>query len=201
MKQMGVEDVYMIVGFKKELIQEYFGDGKDFGVHIKYVLQSNPLGIAHAIGLTKELISEPFTVILGDDLTITKSLSNVVNLFWAKRANCVEGVVYEGEIERLRQTCCMSLDVDGKIQSVEEKPCNPNSNIRGCGIYIFNPRVYEYISKTSSSLPRNEKEITNTIQLIAKDNSAYGAFINGVNINVNTSTDLLKATRLLLETS
>jgi dTDP-glucose pyrophosphorylase len=199
MKQMGVEDVYMIVGFKKELIQEYFGDGADFGINIKYILQPNPLGIAHAIGLTREFICEPFVVTLGDDLTIAKSLENVVNLFWAKRATCVEGVVYEGDIERLRQACCMSLDGDGKIQSVEEKPCNPNSNVRGCGIYIFNPAVYEYISKTSSSLPRNEKEITNTIKLIAKDNSAYGAFINGVNINVNTNTDLLEATRLLLE--
>ncbi len=53
MKKMGVEDVYMIVGFKKDLIQEYFEDGSDFGINIKYILQSNPLGIAHAIGLTK----------------------------------------------------------------------------------------------------------------------------------------------------
>ncbi len=94
-----------------------------------------------------------------------------------------------------------ALENDGKIQNAEEKPNNPNSNVRGCGIYIFDPKIYEYIGNTPSSLPRNEKEITNTIKLIAKDNSAYGAFINGVNINVNTSIDLLEATRLLLEKS
>jgi dTDP-glucose pyrophosphorylase len=66
---------------------------------------------------------------------------------------------------------------------------------------FFKPTVYEYIEKTSSFLPRNEKEITNTIKLIAEDNSAYAAFINGININVNTRSDLLEATRLLLENS
>lgn len=199
MKQMGVEDVYIIVGFKKELIQEYFGDGEDFGINIKYILQPNPLGIAHAIGLTKEFISEPFVVTLGDDLTISKSLENIVDLFWAKKAVAVETVVHETNIEKLRQACCMLLKDDGKILNAEEKPCTPNSDVRGCGIYIFDPLVYEYIEKTTSSLPRNEKEITNTIKLIAKNNLAYGAFINGVNININTSTDLLEATRLLLE--
>ncbi len=199
MRQMGVEDVYMIVGFKKELIQEYFEDGSDFGINIKYILQPNPLGIAHAIGLTREYIHEPFVVTLGDDLTISKSFENIVEMFWTKRAIAVECVVREADIEKLRQACCIQLDNDGKIQNAEEKPCNPTSNVRGCGIYIFNPKVYDYIGNTPTSIPRNEKEITNTIKLIADDNSAYGAFINGVNINVNTSTDLLEATRLLLE--
>ena len=201
MKQIGVEEVYMIVGFKKELIQEYFEDGSDFGISIKYILQPNPLGIAHAIGLTREDIFEPFAVSLGDDLTISTSLENIVDLFWDKKAVAVEGVVHEANIEKLRQACCMQLEADGKIQNAEEKPCYPNSNVRGCGIYIFDPKVYKYIGNTPTSLPRNEKEITNTLKLIATDNLAYGAFINGVNINVNTSTDLLEATRLLLEKS
>jgi dTDP-glucose pyrophosphorylase len=200
MKQMGVEDVYMIVGFKKELIQEYFGNGSDFGINIKYILQPNPLGIAHAIGLTREEICEPFVVTLGDDLTISKSLENIVDLFWNKKAVAVEGVVHEANIEKLRQACCMQLGDDGKIQNAEEKPCSPNSNVRGCGIYIFDPKVYEYIGNTPASLPRHEKEITNTIRLIANENFAYGAFIDGVNININTNEDLLSATKLLLET-
>jgi dTDP-glucose pyrophosphorylase len=199
MKQMGVEDIYMIVGFKKEIIQEYFKDGADFGINIKYILQPNPNGIAHAIGLTRPFICEPFTVILGDDLTIAKSLENVVNLFWDKRSSGVEGVVYEANFEKLKQACCLLLKDDGKIKNAEEKPNNPSSNVRGCGIYIFDPTVYEYIEKTPSTLPRNEKEITNTIKLMAEDNSAYGAFINGVNINVNTMADLLEATKLLLK--
>jgi len=199
MKKIGVEDIYMVVGFKKELIQEYFEDGRDFEVNIKYVDQSSPLGIAHAIGLTKDFISEPFTVILGDDLTITDSLENLVSLFFAQKAVCVEGMVYEQNLEKLRQACCYSLEKTGKIISGEEKPAAPKSNIRGCGVYVFDPRVYDYIDKTPLSLPRNEREITNTIRSIADAESAYGEFINGVNININTSYDLVEATKLLLK--
>ncbi len=199
MKKIGVEDVYMVVGFKKELIEEYFGDGQDFGVNIRYVDQTEPLGIAHAIGLTKELISEPFTVILGDDLTITESLENLVNLFFAQRAICVEGMVNEQNIENLRQACCFLLDKNGKILSGEEKPSNPKTDIRGCGIYVFDPKVYDYIDRTPWTPPRNEREITNTIRSIANEGLAYGAFINGVNININTNRDLVEATKILLK--
>jgi dTDP-glucose pyrophosphorylase len=198
LKAIGVEEVYMVVGFKKELIQEYFEDGHDFGIKINYVFQPEPLGIAHAIGLTKEFISEPFSVVLGDDLTITESLKNLVNRFFAEHAVCVEGMVYEENVENLRQACCYSLDEKGKILSGEEKPSTPKTNIRGCGIYIFDPKVYGYIEKTPLSPPRNEREITNTIRILANEGLAYGGFIDGVNINVNTSKDLIEATKLLL---
>jgi len=193
MKRMGVQDVYVIVGFKKELIQEYFGNGMDFGVNISYVLQPNPLGIAHAVELTRAFIDEPFVVILGDDLTIAKSLSNMIEDFWTNDAKVVEGVVYEKDAERLKMTCCVELNDRGKVLNIAEKPRVPMTNVRGCGIYIFDPVVYDYIKKTSIQSPRNEKEITNTIKLMAEAGLAYGSFINGVNINVNTMTDLQEA--------
>ena len=201
MKRIGVEDIYMIVGFKKELIQEYFGDGEDFGVYIDYVLQPNPLGIAHAIELARDHINEPFAVILGDDLTIAESFDNLVKDFWVKRAKVVEGVVLEKDVERLKQTCSVVLDEYGKVLDIEEKPSTPTSNVRGCGIYIFDPEVFDYIKKTPMLPPRKEKEITNTIKLMALDGSAYGSFIDGVNVNVNTVTDLREAMQLILRNS
>jgi len=198
MKRMGVDDVYIIVGFKKELIQDYFGDGKDFGVNIEYVLQPNPLGIAHAVELTRSFFDEPFAVILGDDLTIAKSLDNLVRNFWMNDAKVVEGVVHEKDLERLKLTCCLKLDEHGKVLDIAEKPSSPMSDVRGCGIYIFDPIAYDYIEKTSIQPPRNEKEITNTIKLMTKDGLAYGSFIDGVNININTMTDLLEAIQLLV---
>src|SRR3990170_3123027 len=102
MKKMGVEEVYIVVGFKKEIIQEYFGHGEDIGVKINYVEQPNPQGIAQAIGLTHDCVDEPFVVILGDDLTIAESLDNLVKDFWVKRAKVVEGVILEKNVERLK---------------------------------------------------------------------------------------------------
>jgi len=201
MKLMGVEDVFMIVGAKKELIQEYFGNGADFDLRITYI-EENPLrDISYAISLTKDYVSEPFSVILGDDLTITSSLDNLMETFWKKRALAVEGVVPEKNIDSIKRACCITLGNTGEIIEIVEKPSEPNSNLRGIGVYLFDPKVFDFIENTPISAKRNEREITDTIGLIAKKKRAYGVLINGVNININTSLDLLEATKLLIKNS
>lgn len=199
LKSMGVEDVYVIVGSKKEIIKEYFGNGEDFSLHITY-LEQNPLrGIAHAISLAKNFVSEPFSVILGDDLTITSSLCNLVETFWEKNAWVVEGAVLENNVEAIKRACCIALGNAGKIKEIIEKPSAPKSNLRGVGVYLFDPKVFDFIEITPASIKRNEKEITDTIGLIAKRGRAYAALIDGMNINVNTFSDLMIATKLLLK--
>jgi dTDP-glucose pyrophosphorylase len=198
MKNVGIDTIYFIVNYKKEVIQQYFRTGEEFGVDIYYVEQKNPRGIAHAISLTNDLINEPFMVILGDDLTITKSLYNLTELFFKKSCGAVEGVINEKNIDVLKRTCCVFLDKEGKIIDIIEKPKFPKSNIRGCGIYIFDPIVYDYIKMTPRSSVRGEVEITDTIKLMSRENSVFGGFINGININVNTFDDLLLATNILL---
>ncbi len=75
------------------------------------------------------------------------------------------------------------------------------SNYRGIGVYLFDPQVFDYIDLTPVSTKRNEKEITDTIGLMADQGRAYAALIDGTNINVNTSVDLLEATKLLINNS
>jgi len=199
MKNIGVETIYLIVGQKKEVIQEYFQNGKDWNVNIKYIEQKELKGIAHTISLTRHFIDEPFVVILGDDLTVTKSLNNLFETFWKNRAWVVEGVVAENDVETLKKTCCVVLKEDSlKIKRIIEKPVKPISNLRGTGVYLFDPIIFEFINRTPISPKRNEIEITDTIGLMAKKERAYGVLINGVNININTLADLIRATKVML---
>jgi len=199
MKRVGVEVVYIIVGHKKDIIKEYFGSGVDWNIEIEYIEQKKPEGIAHAISLAKNYISDPFFVILGDDLTITKSLDNLTEIFLGKKAWGVEGIVVEKDIEALRRTCCLTVNENGEVRNIEEKPSKPISNLRGCGVYVFDPVVFRFIEKTPITPPRNEKEITVTLKLMAKERRVYVSLINGVNININTFRDLMRATTLLIE--
>lgn len=201
MKRLGVEVVFMIVGYKKHIIQEYFGDGTDWDIEIKYLEQNNPRGIAHAIGLVENYVSEPFLVILGDDLTVARSLDNLTEIFWENKALAVEGAVAERDIEVLRRTCCLTANRDGRVIRIEEKPSKPFSNLRGCGVYVFDPLVFGYIEKTPITPFRNEKEITVTLDLIRRDGRLFCASVDGYNINVNTLHDLKRATNLLLSNS
>jgi len=199
MKKMGVRDIFLIVPPNAPVFQEYFRDGREFGTRITYIEQRRPRGIAHAIGLTREYINTPFAVILGDDLTVTDSFDNLIEIFFKRHAVVAEAVCAEEDKEVLRQTCCVTLESDGKILDIEEKPSTPQSNVRGCGVYVFDPIVYDYIRKTPESPLRHEKELTDTIRCIAREKRAYGAVIKGANININRAADLFRATALLLE--
>lgn len=199
MKKLGVEVLYMIVGFRKDVIKEYFRNGEEWGIKIYYIEQKKLRGIAHAISLAKNYVSEPFAVILGDDFTIAESLYNIVESFFAKSAWAVEGVVIEKDVEAIKRTCCLTMNEHGRVIEIEEKPNNPKSHLRGCGIYIFDPVVFEYIERTPITPFRNEMEITTTLKIMAENGKVYGSFINGINVNINTFDDLMKAAGLLFK--
>jgi dTDP-glucose pyrophosphorylase len=193
MKNIGIEQIYIPVFYQKEKIIEYF-DTIESHVTIEFIkLDQLTKGIALTIESAKQFIDEPFMVILGDDCTITPSLQNIVDTFFKTDAIVVEGVVKESSKNVLKATCCLKLDKNKKILDIIEKPESPISNIRGTGIYVFSPEIFEFIKMTPLSPPRNEVEITNTIKLVAQKGRAYAEFINGVNININTPEDLLRA--------
>jgi dTDP-glucose pyrophosphorylase len=200
MKTIGVEQTYVIVNYQKEKLMEYLDGVRDeLGVNIDYIEQAELAGIARAIMLARDYAREPFVVILGDDCTITRSLGNLADLFFKKDATVVEGIVIEGNPALLMSTCCVSLDGDGRIQEIVEKPRHPTSRLRGCGVYIFRPDIFSYIEKTPVSPIRHEVEITHTIDMLARENKAFGGFIDGVNININSYEDLLRASALARE--
>jgi bifunctional UDP-N-acetylglucosamine pyrophosphorylase/glucosamine-1-phosphate N-acetyltransferase len=199
MKKMKIKKIFMLVSWKKEIIQEYFGDGKEFGVDIEYVDSTGTQGIAHAISLLKNKIKEPFVAFLGDDFTVANSLEKIIDVFFEKNAIVVEGVVNENKNELIKQTCSVMMDKNQKILKIVEKPESPPSKIRGCGIYVFSPEIFNFIEKTPLSPMRKQREITDTIDLASKVGRAYGFLIDGVNVNINTYDDLFLATEIALK--
>ncbi len=69
-KRYGVADIILTVGYRKEAIKDYFGDGKNFGVHIRYAEEAEPLGSAGALFYVKNMAveSEPLYLAYGDVL-------------------------------------------------------------------------------------------------------------------------------------
>lgn len=195
MIKIGIEKIVIPTYYQKDKLLEYFEHAKkDIDAEICFLgLNELPNGIALTIASTEKHLNEPFMVILGDDVTITDSLQPLVDLFFKTEAIVVEGVVQEENQDVIKRTCCVELKENKQISKIVEKPMNPLSDIRGCGVYIFNPAIFEYINKTSISPPRQEVEITNTIGLIAKDEKAYGEFISGCNVNINTPEDMFRA--------
>lgn len=194
MRRIGVKRIYVIVHYNKEKIMDYLENQSGISdVTFEFIEQKELSGIASAILLAENKISEPFITILGDDCTVTPSLANLTATFHEKKAVVVEGVVEENNAEVLKQTCCVRLDSDERMLEIIEKPKNASSNLRGTGVYVFSPQIFEEIKKTQVSSVRNEREITDTIGNIARSGKSYGARINGINININNYENLLSA--------
>ena len=75
-REAGITDIAIIIGgVGSNKVQEYYGDGHDFGVNITYIEQNEPKGIAHAIRLCKDFVkNEKFLVFLGDNI-VQKSIA------------------------------------------------------------------------------------------------------------------------------
>ncbi len=66
LKNYGVKDIFISVGFLNEQIRDYFGDGKNFGVNIKYIIENEPLGSGGALYFIKDEIDCNLIVCPGD---------------------------------------------------------------------------------------------------------------------------------------
>ena len=77
LKNQGYTDIILIVGHMGNVIQEYFGDGAEFGVQISYIIEEQPLGTAGALYFLKDDIKDDFLMLNGDiifDVNIQKFL-------------------------------------------------------------------------------------------------------------------------------
>ncbi|MGZ7046986.1 MAG: sugar phosphate nucleotidyltransferase, partial [Methanobacterium sp.] len=66
LRDAGIKDIIMVVGYKREAIEDYFGNGTSFGVNITYISQEKRLGTAHAIKSVQNIIDNDFIVLNGD---------------------------------------------------------------------------------------------------------------------------------------
>ncbi|PXF61441.1 MAG: glucose-1-phosphate thymidylyltransferase [Candidatus Methanogaster sp.] len=160
----GIKDIIMVVGYAKERIMNYFGNGKDFDVNIEYAEQKQQLGTAHTIKQVKDLVEGEFLVLNGDNLVSEETIADLtekhtggVSVLTAARADATGYALVE---ER-----------DGKVLQVTEGLalkgiCNVNT-----GIYIFGQDIFDAIEETLGS-DLGEFGITDSIQRMI--DSGYG---------------------------
>ena len=66
LKAQGCTEFILVVGHLGHVIRDYFGDGSKFGVHISYIVETEPLGTAGALYLLKDQLTEDFLLLCGD---------------------------------------------------------------------------------------------------------------------------------------
>jgi len=138
--EYGFVNITMCVNFNASIIRDYFGDGKEFGVNIDYVLEEKRMGTAGALSLLKERSSEPFFVMNGDLLTNVnfEHIFNYHTLNKATATMCVREYDYEVPYGVVKMN-------DNKIIEIAEKPVQ--KFFVSAGIYILSPEILDLIPK------------------------------------------------------
>jgi len=154
LRKCGIKEVHIATNYKSEAITNHFGNGNDFGVEIKYTTEDQPLGTAGALGLVS-IPDSPTLVINGDVLT-QLDFRAMHDFHRSHQAVMTVGVrkcdfeVPYGVIE--------TRDVE--IVNLAEKPMQ--TFLVNAGIYLLEPKAYEYI------LTGRQFDMTELVEILIK---------------------------------
>jgi UDP-N-acetylglucosamine diphosphorylase / glucose-1-phosphate thymidylyltransferase / UDP-N-acetylgalactosamine diphosphorylase / glucosamine-1-phosphate N-acetyltransferase / galactosamine-1-phosphate N-acetyltransferase len=134
----GVFQVIIVVGYRKEQVQDYFGSGERFGVDISYVAQEQQLGTGHALRQAKDMAEGRFIVLSGDNIIEPDTLSSFVE-------------ADAGSILLKEQTNTSKYGVatvkGGLVADIAEKPEKAESFLVNTGVYIFDRQVFSFLEE------------------------------------------------------
>lgn len=145
LKEHGITEVCATLQYLPEMIKNYFEDGSDFGVNLKYYIEEIPLGTAGSVKNAQEFLDETFIVISGDvlcDINLAEAIE-----FHKKKRSIATLVLTREEIP-LEYGVVVTTE-DGNIIRFLEKPswAEVFSDTINTGIYILEPEVLDYFEK------------------------------------------------------
>ena len=193
LKKHGITEVGVTLQYLPERVQEYFGDGSEYGVTLNYFIEDQPLGTAGSVKLAQGFLDQPFVILSGDGLTdcdLTQAIA------FHKEHGALATMVLK-KVENPLEYGVVVADAEGRVQRFLEKPgwgevCSDTVNT---GIYILEPEALEYIP---SGKPHDfGRELFPN--LVEKGQKVYGYVMRGYWCDIGDLSAYLKAHTDLME--
>ncbi len=216
----GVEDIIIVTGRSKRSIEDHFDrsielelelerDGKaeilemvksiSEIANIHFIRQKQTLGLGHAVLTASHFIgNEPFAVLLGDDVIVSKKLvlQQMLEVFNEYQTSVIGG--QEVLLENIGKYS--SLDgkqiEDGiyKVRNIIEKPKPEEvfSNIAILGRYILTPKIFQYL-ETQTPGYNGEIQLTDSLNRLAHDEAMYAYIYKGHRYDIGSKLGFLQA--------
>ena len=135
----GVKQFIFVVGYKSEMVRNYFGNGEKWNIKIEYVNQGKALGTAHAIGMVNKFVNR-FIVLSGDTIFGNQDIKNI-----QKKENSMGLLKIENSEDY------GIVEIDGKkVVKIFEKMQEPFTDVINAGIYHFDKKIFNYILTNKS---------------------------------------------------
>jgi UDP-N-acetylglucosamine diphosphorylase / glucose-1-phosphate thymidylyltransferase / UDP-N-acetylgalactosamine diphosphorylase / glucosamine-1-phosphate N-acetyltransferase / galactosamine-1-phosphate N-acetyltransferase len=159
-----IEQILVVVGYRKEVIMDHFGDGSQFRVRIDYVEQATQDGTGRVVALARGFAgSAPFLLSYGDILV---NPSFYPRLFDLGDAEMLLSVRRSADVSK---GGAVYLNGAMELTDLKEKP-NPGEAATpwyNAGIYTFRESIFRYAAQLQPS-SRGEYELTDAIRAIAQ---------------------------------
>jgi len=198
LRQMGIREVMVILGGRSiGDIVELLSDGHDLGVDLTYRYQRGSLGIAHAIGLTRDFVGhESFCVVLGDNILRGDPLEDAAREF-AEGDWGAGSLLYR--VPDPERYGVAELGDSGEVVGFEEKPEQPKSDLIPIGVYFLRPDAFDVIDSLDPSA-RGEFEITDVLNHYVAQQRLFWRIYEGEWADAGTIESLLDASGLAAAT-
>ncbi|PIO00569.1 hypothetical protein COT72_00640 [archaeon CG10_big_fil_rev_8_21_14_0_10_43_11] len=205
-KQARIPHVQVITGLKKGVIQDMIGSGARYGMHVSYAFQETPRGVGHALWHAKHFVgTDDFAVLFGDNIITPENTLANMGVFHTKKGATATLLVKE--VSDPSRFGVVRVDETGRILDVFEKP-NKTERIPFMqentlffaivGMYIFSPRIFDAIEKTTPS-HNGEIQLTDAIRALIFENEPCFAFRENVWFSdIGTFSSLFETQKLLM---
>jgi glucose-1-phosphate thymidylyltransferase len=136
---------------------QLLGDGEQWGIHLSYVVQPKPEGLAQAFIIGAEFIGDaPVALVLGDNIFYGHEFYKLLAQANARKTGAS---VFAYHVQDPERYGVVAFDAAGQATSIEEKPAAPKSNYAVTGLYFYDNSVVE-VARSIRPSARGELEIT-----------------------------------------
>jgi mannose-1-phosphate guanylyltransferase/phosphomannomutase len=194
LKRHDFDDIIFTLHYLPDAIRDYFGDGSEFGVRIKYAVEEgSPLGTAGCVKAVQDQLNSTFLVISGDSLTDI-DLSKALAFHKSKGA---KATVVLKRVENPLEYGVVICDSNSRIQRFVEKPSASEifSDTVNIGTYILEPEALLYI------VMGREQDFSNDLfpLLLLRNEPIFGYVADGYWCDVGNLQVYRQACRDVLE--
>ncbi|PYJ07590.1 MAG: nucleotidyl transferase [Verrucomicrobia bacterium] len=172
LRDAGVREILIVVGWQAEVVSQFFGDGSKLGVRINYTTQTVQDGTGKVVELARGFAgAEPFLLSYGDILIAPENYSRICSALPG-----AEAVVSVKRSADVSQGGAVFVNEQFELIDLREKPKpgEATSPWYNAGVYAFRPSIFDYTAKLERS-PRGEYELTDAIRQLALDGNKVQA--------------------------
>lgn len=218
--EAGIQDIIIVTGRNKRSIEDHFDRSIELELeleksqkteilemvkgisemaNIHYIRQKEPRGLGHAILAAQHFIGdEPFAVLLGDDVVISKQpcLGQMLDVFREYQTSILGVQTVSHEVVD-KYGIIAGKQVDDrvyKVQDMVEKPAQDEapSNIAVLGRYIITSEIFKFL-ETQDAGKGGEIQLTDALKRLAKEQAMYAYDFKGHRYDVGTKTGFIQA--------